>query len=422
MEMLVLVIVGIAVAVAVTQSSKRKVSEAWRQAASQLRIHHNAGDFFTKPELYGLVQGCRVKVTIRAKNQGHATRKSTRYEVNYKQALPFGLRLTEQSAFSSLKRLLGGHDMEVGDPNFDDFVVVFGHDTARVREFLNPARRLYVRRILSLYSGAEITDSCIKWDSNGVENESQTLVSNVKRIVDFALSMEVESNEHEQHYRHPEPSSIGSGSKRTGVGLEAILHGTDGRESLEMSVDSVPTVPDPATSQLSGPDTAPEMTSESAPSEQIVEQAGGTQTVAASDPESPAVEQAGSTRSEEPTAVELCSSLFGSNMISFQIDELFSQRYAGLEVRWEGKLTRADYYPFDLVFGRDPGTKAEFEIVLMPDDSFGSRAVKAVVQLSPGAHETLRSRTGDTMDFTGTLVRCDSFTRVLFVAHGRLLE
>jgi hypothetical protein len=420
MEMLVLIIVGIGVAVAVAQSSKRKVSEAWKQAASQLRIHHNAGDFFTKPELYGLVQGCRVKVTIRAKHRGHATRKSTRYEVNYKQALPFGLSLTEQSAFSSLERLLGGHDMEVGDPNFDDFVVVFGHDTARVREFLNPARRLYVRRILSLYRGAEITDSCIRWDSNGVENESRTLVSNVQRIVDFALSMAVESKE--RHYDHPEPTSIGSGSKRTGAGLEAILHGTDGRESLEMSVDSVPTVPDPATSQLSGPDTAPEMTSESAPSEQIVEQAGGTQTVAASDPESPAVEQAGSTRSEEPTAVELCSSLFGSNMISFQIDELFSQRYAGLEVRWEGKLTRADYYPFDLVFGRDPGTKAEFEIVLMPDDSFGSRAVKAVVQLSPGAHETLRSRTGDTMDFTGTLVRCDSFTRVLFVAHGRLLE
>ena len=85
--------IGVGVAFAVAQSNKRKVADAWKEAASQLRIHHSAGDFLTKPELYGKVRDCRVKITLRNKSQGKHSTKYTCYEVAYPQTLPFGLSL-----------------------------------------------------------------------------------------------------------------------------------------------------------------------------------------------------------------------------------------------------------------------------------------------------------------------------------------
>ena len=59
MEFLVIVImIGIGIAVATAQSKRRKISDAWNEAASQLRLQHNQGDLFTKRELYGKIKQC----------------------------------------------------------------------------------------------------------------------------------------------------------------------------------------------------------------------------------------------------------------------------------------------------------------------------------------------------------------------------
>ena len=55
-------------------------------------------------------------------------------------------------------------------------------------------------------------------------------------------------------------------------------------------------------------------------------------------------------------------------------------------------------------------------------DAVGSHTIKAIVQLPPEACESLSPRVGDTITFTGTLVKCDSFMKVLFVQNGRLVS
>jgi len=413
---LLMLMVGIGVAIAVTQSNRRKVAEAWKQAASQLRIHYNAGDFLTKPELYGKVRGCRVKITTRTKNQGGGSKKFTHYEINYLQDLRFGLSLTEQTAFSGLKKFFGANDIEVGDPSFDDFVVVRSHDSARAREFLNPARRLYVRRMLSLYPGAEITDSWIKWDSRGLDNDPSALVTNVKRMVDFALNMTAEAVDEQKET--VESADAGSSPIRPVDDLEAVFTVGDRSNPPTYVVDSIPS---PPISVTIGVDERTEETTPTTAFEEIhqeVDEPTETDRAAPTVVAVPQEEQSGSSSTRGVDAHDVCHDLFGSGKISFQIDEIFKQNYEGLEIRWSGTLSRVDSYPFDLVFGNDPGTKAEFELAEIKGDTFRSYTVKAVVQLPAEAHDALSPRTGQTIAFAGTLLRCDSFLRLLFVADG----
>ncbi len=409
--------IGVGVAFAVAQSNKRKVADAWKEAASQLRIHHSAGDFLTKPELYGKVRDCRVKITLRNKSQGKHSTKYTCYEVAYPQTLPFGLSLKGQTAFSGLKKCLGGQDIEIGDPTFDNFVVVKGHDSVQTKEFLNPARRLYVRRILSMYTGAEITDSRLKWDSKGVEDNPSTLVSNVKRMVDFAVNMTIDVEDLQEE--PIESPSTDSDPKRLSDDLEAVFTVSDRREPQTYVVDSIPEPPDPVTIEVEERGFEPDAAAFDR-MERDIEQLLETDTVTPIAIEVPQEDQGELPPTNSLDVHHVCRNLFGSGKISFQINETFKQNYEGLEVQWTGKLTRVDSYPFDLVFGNDPGTKAEFEVAVPEGASFGSQAVKAVVQLPTDAHEALSKRTGETTAFTGILVKCDSFMRMLFVARGTI--
>jgi hypothetical protein len=411
----IIVLVGIGVAIAATQSNKRKIAASWKEAASRLKIHHNAGDFFTKPELYGSVNGCRVKITIRTKNQGAGSNKLTRYEIDYPQALQFGLNLTEQSVLSGLKRFLGAQDIELGDPSFDDFVVVRSQDSVRAREFLNPARRLYVRRMLSLYPGAEITDSSFRWERKGVDDEPSSLVSNVKRMVDFAVNMTDEIDD--SHERALDRKSVYESPKRLGDDLEAVFTVGDRSEPASHLVNAIPSGLEPPTA-IAG--AAGELASDTAPDKMHQGIDEPMKTAARTSDEVQQQEHTGYSPSSVLDVQDVCKNLFGPGKISFQTNEAFKRNYEGLKVSWSGKLLRIDSYPFDLVFGNHPGTRAEIEIAEICDDTFRSHTVKAVVQLPAEAYDALSRRTGETIAFTGTLVRYDSFMGLLFVARGEI--
>ena len=52
------------------------------------------------------------------------------------------------------------------------------------------------------------------------------------------------------------------------------------------------------------------------------------------------------------------AALFDPKLSSLDSSRIFDERYAGRTVRWSGKLTKAERFPFDYVFGSEPGTKA----------------------------------------------------------------
>jgi hypothetical protein len=417
---IILVMIGAGVALAAAQSNRRKLSEAWQEAASQLRIRHNAGDLFTKPELYGRVRDCRVKITIRSKHQGNHSKRYTCYEVTYPRALPFALSLKEQTAFSGIKKFLGGQDIEVGDPTFDAFVVVRSHDSTQVREFLNPTRRLYVRRILSMHPGAEITDSQVKWDCKGAEGNCTSLANNVKRLVDFAINMT--ANAEDYAGKTIGDSETEAGPKRLSDDIEAVFTVEDHSQPKAYVVDSIAEPPGLVSIEAEERKFEPDNTAAFDQMQQDIEDLLETDTETPATINVPQEDQIELPSTRSLDVKDVCNDLFGSRKISYEINELFGQKYRGEAVRWTGKLSRVDAYPFDLVFGNDPGTRAEFEIAGLEGESVDSQTVMAMVQLPADRHETLSNRVGETIAFTGILVKCDSFMRILFVRDGSTEE
>jgi hypothetical protein len=120
-------------------------------------------------------------------------------------------------------------------------------------------------------------------------------------------------------------------------------------------------------------------------------------------------------------AKAVCEDLFDPKRMSFEVNQRFEEKYLDRPVRWSGRLRSINSYTFDLVFGDGKGTKAVFEVHEVPG-VYGGKMVQAVVQLPPEASDDLGVRTGETLTFSGRLVRCDAFMRNLFVADGKLVE
>ncbi len=123
-----------------------------------------------------------------------------------------------------------------------------------------------------------------------------------------------------------------------------------------------------------------------------------------------------------PTPAVLCEALFAPNKSGLEIRKTFEKEYDGLVVRWEGLLRKTETYTFDLVFGREPGTKIVADIHNLASVSLGDSTVRAIVQLPEGACEALEAGKGERIRFEGRLVQADGLMRNLYVAAGRLIQ
>jgi hypothetical protein len=117
-------------------------------------------------------------------------------------------------------------------------------------------------------------------------------------------------------------------------------------------------------------------------------------------------------REEALSPQTVAETLFGRAVMSYQVNDLFEQRFRGKTVQWSGVLTSVTQYPFDRVFGNSPGTKAVVEV---------QGTIKASVQLGSEALSDLRSKTGKPVAFEGKLLACEGFMNSIFVGEGRIL-
>jgi hypothetical protein len=389
MEVFVLVlIIGVTVAVVASVAGKRDTNEAWQQAARRLGLQYIPAKLFGGPEIVGTLHHCRVRVDTHSRGS-ESSQTYTRYRVVYPWALGLGLKLTPQRPWFGVRKLLGAQDIELGDADFDANVVVKGSNTAQITAFLTPTRRALVGRFLSTLDGAVIEDSEVRWEARGTERSPSTLVSVVERMVDLAHHFTTE---------HPE------------------------RETLP--ADALPR-PEPV-QPLQPEDPAPEILNEPAaepvspPMDERHDELAG---IAAADRlmDLPYTTGPGVGTGPGTQLPELIHDLFGPDRPSYEVERIFRERYQNHAVLWVGKLSRVSAFPFDLVFGRARGTKAELDIY-QRNSPYGARTIQAIVQLPENALAQLRTRTGTELTFEGTLVRCDSFMRKVWVAQGRILD
>ena len=117
----------------------------------------------------------------------------------------------------------------------------------------------------------------------------------------------------------------------------------------------------------------------------------------------------------------VCEALFDPKVMSYEANRLFDDRYKDATVRWKGTTRRANVYSYDFDFGDGGGTKAEFDVYEVKQQ-YGSRTVKAFVQLPEDAAADLGARIGEDVQFEGRLISCEGSARRLYVADARMVS
>ena len=136
----------------------------------------------------------------------------------------------------------------------------------------------------------------------------------------------------------------------------------------------------------------------------------------------PSVPEPAATPSEVQLDVaSVCEDLFDPNRMSYETNRLFDDRYKDATVRWKGTARRANPYSYDFTFGDGGGTKAEFDVYEVKEQ-YGSRTVRAFVQLPVEDADDIGARIGEDVHFEGRLISCEGSARRLYVADARMVD
>ena len=117
----------------------------------------------------------------------------------------------------------------------------------------------------------------------------------------------------------------------------------------------------------------------------------------------------------------VCEELFDPNRMSYETNRLFNDRYKDATVRWKGTARRASEYSYDFNFGDEGGTKAELDVYEVKQQ-YGSRTVRAFVQLPFEDADDIGARIGEDVLFEGRLISCEGSARRLYVADARMVD
>jgi len=399
----------VALALRGTAAYQARVKGAWRDAANELGLDVNPGSRFSNPSINGLLDGVGVSVSVQSGN-GRNDNSTTLYTVTH---VPVGppVTLRKQNMLSRFALLVGRKDVLVGDPFFDDRVVVDSAYDAEIREFLTPTRRAVVLEVFDRWHYGEVSHNSIEARTLRVETSAALIIETVRRLVAMAKVMSDSAAVEDALQAREQGSMADAAAQFRAINesepniftqsLEAealielgnheqaaqVLHEVDASLGVERGPDGWERLADaPAPVTLPAPVSLPA-------------------------PEASA--GAGALPMGQQAVID---DLFDAGRLSYNVVEHFEQHYANHAVAWSGTVTAAHSYRHDSDFGEGPGTKATLLLGGAGRSSLISNEVHAVVQLPNSAVLA----TDQTIAFSGVLFRVDRFARKLYIAHGTI--
>jgi len=116
--------------------------EVWKQLSDQLGAQYVEGGFAKADKVQVHVKDWTVTLDTYVVSTGKTFIYFTRMRAPYVNADNFRFSIHRKSIFTSLAKMLGMQDVEVGYPEFDDAFVIKGTDVAKLRAlFSNPKIR-----------------------------------------------------------------------------------------------------------------------------------------------------------------------------------------------------------------------------------------------------------------------------------------
>ncbi len=390
------------------------INQVWEKVGHSLGLSFTPGRGRVSPVLSGELKGNEVSVVRLPDRGGSKKATTTQFKLTYPEPLGLGLRLTRENLIASMTRTR--RDIQVGDADFDDEVVVQGRDPKKIRAFLTPARRMRIQRLLSACEGCTIGDAYIIVRRAGAIDDASRMISVLRRMAHLAWFLAGDRAEQDR------PLDRAIQARREGR-LEDAIPVLQAAEPAE-----VPTLQPLEEMVFEGEVLL--LTGEREKAAELLEKA---RVEAPEDPEirdwsriaTDRVPAPAPPAEEEGIPIDMasvCAALFQSDLSSSEVIKRFEKRYLGQSVFWKGVLLRANRFSYDVLFGQEPGTKAVFEIHEIPAGLYGNRKVQVVLQLSLADGDLLGPPNGQTISFEGKLVRCDPFMRNLYLADGILLD
>ncbi len=418
---------GIALVVAVLggKHSKDQQAERWTAAGAELGMTFTPGSGFGGfGSLSGRVRIAQVDVDIFARGSGDSKAQYTRYRLNFPSMIDDSFLLKKQKMFSIFGSLFGSPDQKIGDPTFDSRVVINAPDPTAVNRYLTPARRMAVLRLMEGNDIVEIGPRQLTVEKRGIEKETALLTFTINSLVDVATVLSEPSDVDialEKQERGDLADAVDSLHQLNDVQdavpnsftqfleAEALVAMGDGERAADV-LDNMPvfdaelgewrTV---AKNHLKPIDLKPIQP----PPPRVT----AAPTSPPSAPAKPAVPHDVSLDQES-----VIDDLFGSDRLSFDVEQRFFDVYELAEVVWTGTVQNSREFRSDRDFP-GAGVKATIEIGSRGQSKLVSNQVRAIVHMAEGTE----LENGSEVRFSGTLVRADRYMRNLFVAGGSLL-
>ena len=363
---------------------------AWMEAAAELGFRFDDAPTTASLQLIGREAGHRVRVRVIERRQGEGSVQHTAYELRFAEPLKLGTTLRAEGLMSGLGKLIGVRDAEIGDPSFDDRVLIETRDLESLERWLTAKRRMRIRRFLMGHAEARIDDVGLRWVMPHVPTESYVLVGHVESLVRLAKDLvgegrkpgsvrdeAAERRDHEERQERREHERRKRRRRR--------------RESRRRKEQAKP-----ADASRGGDRPEP----------------------ARGEPRDIRQPPAPDRTLRDPIAV--AQALFGEGLEGLDTSERFEAEFADRPVAWQGTLRRLERVTVDFVFGDGPFTRATIELHRDRADVMGARTVRAVLRLPAEASDELRPRLDQAIVFRGRLVGTDPFSRSLFVAEGEV--
>ena len=393
------------IVIALLASRYKQANAAWAAAARRLGLvlkpSGGFGGLTGRLSMSGTTSGYAVTIDTHSSNDNQHTRFRVRIP-----PLGLGLRVSRQTALSSLAGFFGSQDIEVGEAVFDKAVVVKGNYTPRVQAFLTPARRVAITELILAYPQAKVTDEFISYSKKGLVTDPDQLVSILERLLSVAEQLSspgVTLNRVTDRRLEGDP----------GEALEDLKSSVRRRDPWEeFALKTQEAELSYVNGDLERAAQAFEDLARQVPADPEVRSWKEKTRRQLKEPDRPKLE------GDAGPAQEVADRLFHSDLFSFETVDLFEGEYQGKSVRWSGQLQRLRHFDHDRDFGDGPGVKAVFRIATVENDLFAGREVDAVVRLPAGARDQVE--VGETYDFSGTLSRCDPTMRNLYIQDAEI--
>lgn len=393
--------------------SGKAAGDQWKTAADHLHLRYEPGAIGGVGSIHGALNGNRVSMTVLTKRSGNSSRSYTRYQMDYRNPLPVDLKIVRQGMFQELGKAFGLQDIEVGNPNFDDYLIVKGTDSHRVRAILSVPVQSAITDLLFSFNNITITGSSVEVVESGRVRESATIIQTLRQLEEFcetimeadekssAGSYEIDTGKEEVQFEPevepPEipyipsisfdPFSIPSPVVVTEGPPEPI----EMDEAEEFCEEDIPPIPIP--SEHAGPSNEPN--AEEVSLEETMPQTDAATSVA-------------------ENLLEVAQQLFGDSESSLQVSKLFNEHFKDSAVAGTGKVVYVGKFSYDPIFADTRGVKATYEVCMLAGNYSKIRVV-AEVMYPEDEFDRLTVLQEQDAPINGTLIAHDSIMHRLYI-------